>query len=101
MLPIAQMEQLSVYYDPSWPFEFWDGGQLIDAPADEPDSSQVVVVHNDRGSSRICAVLSDDPGTTQGWCWVEGSMSPERNIWEALDEALERGATDWYYGEDD
>jgi hypothetical protein len=98
MLPFAQMELVSFYYDPSWPFEFWEGGRLVDAIADEPDWSQVVLVHNDGGSGCVCAVLSDDPDSTKGWYWVEGSMSEQRNIWEALDGALERGATDWHFG---
>jgi hypothetical protein len=68
----------------------------IPAPVDQPDWSQVVVIHNNRGSGRICAVLSDDPEATHGWYWFEGPMSPERNIWEALDASLERGATDWH-----
>lgn len=102
MLPFAQMELVSFYYDPSWPFEFFDYVDgLWSGPLDESeyetDWSQVVVVHNNRASTRICAVRSDDPGTTQGWCWMEGSMTPEPNIWQAIDEALERGAVDWSY----
>jgi hypothetical protein len=101
MMPIARMELVSYYYDPSWPFEMyrsvegWSSGPRLPAPVEQPDWGQVVLVHSDRGSRRLCATLSADPDHTAGWYWFEGSMSPERNIWEALDSLLHEGAADW------
>jgi hypothetical protein len=100
MMPIADMEPVSIYYDPSWPFEMypsvegWSTGPRLPAPVEQPDWSQVVLVHNDRGPRRLCATLGAGPDSTAGWYWFEGSMSPEPNIWEALDFLLE-AAADW------
>ena len=106
MLPFSQMDLVSFYYDPGWPFEVypaddWSDGPQLPAPTEDPDWSQVVVVHNNRASTRLCAVLSANPEATEGWCWVEGSMTPMRNICEELDNALEHAATDWRYDDDE
>jgi hypothetical protein len=101
MMPIVYMEPVSTYYDPSWPFELysgverWSSGPPLPEPVEQPDWGQVVLIHNDRGSRRLCATLASDPDNTAGWYWFEGSMSPERNIWEALDSLLQEGAADW------
>jgi hypothetical protein len=105
MMPIAQMERVSTYYDPGRPFEMyrsvedWSSGPRLPAPVEQPEWSRVVLVHNDRGSRRLCVALSADPDSTFGWYWFEGSMSPERNIWEALDFSLLVGAADWADGD--
>jgi hypothetical protein len=85
-LPLAAMEQVDYYYDSSWPFEIWDrdeaSGQLVVTtpdPAEQPDWSRVIIIHN-AAPQKVCAVLSDDPDTTEGWYWVEGSMWPQRDI---------------------
>jgi hypothetical protein len=90
-MPFTDTELVSTYHDPRQPFEMypsvegWNTGPRLPAPIEQPDWSRVVLIHNDRGSRRLCATLSADPDNTAGWYWFEGSMSPERNIWEALD----------------
>ncbi|MBE1552257.1 hypothetical protein GGC64_006344 [Mycobacterium sp. OAS707] len=104
MLPIAFMDLVSTYHDPSWPFEMFNSAWSsppIAAPAEQPDWSQVVLIHNNGGSGRVCAVLGEDPDNTEGWYWFEGSMSRERDIWTIMDAFLEHGATDWYDDKDD
>jgi hypothetical protein len=103
MLPTAEMELVSNYYDPAWPFEMfnssWSSPPIL-APDEQPDWSQVVLIHHNGASGRVCAMLSDDPDTTEGWYWFEGSMSRERDIWAIIDAFLEHGATDWHDAND-
>lgn len=104
ILPIQYMDLVSTYDDPSWPFEMFDScwsDPPIPAPTEQPDWSQVVLVANNGASGRVCAVLGDDPESTEGWYWFEGSMSRERDIWEILDVWFEHGANDWYYDDKD
>jgi hypothetical protein len=72
MLPFSQMDLVSFYYDPGWPFEVypaddWSDGPRLPAPTEDADWSQVVVVYNNRASTR----LSANPEATEGWYWVD------------------------------
>lgn len=99
------MELVDDYYDPRWPFELWIRDEIsaelvvtTPPPAEQPDWSRVVIVH-DAMPQTICAVLREDRTDTAGWFWVEGSMRPIENIFDTIDDWLHRGACDWSYDE--
>jgi hypothetical protein len=82
MVPIAHVELVSTYYDPSWPFEMypsveaWSGGPQLPADTVQPDWGRVALVHNDRGSRRLCAGLIADPDSTAGCIGSKGRCHP-------------------------
>lgn len=95
MMAFADMELVSAYDDPRWPMTIDGRDPQFDPDVDYPDFSRVVLMFNDAASSRVCANLTDDPDSTAGWDWFEGSMDRLPDFWPRLDSWLVNGISDW------
>ena len=95
MMAFADLELVSAYDDPRWPMTIDGRDPQFDPDVDYPDLSRVVLMFNDAASSRVCVNLTDDPDSTAGWDWFEGSMDRMPDFWAQLDGRLAQGISDW------